>query len=49
MPYIESAYQGRIKMLKAIFGGSDPAPTKPATPSRKMSPALFDALFPGSR
>lgn len=44
MPYIETAYRGRVKMLSAIFGGGDaaPAPEKP-----KMTPKLFASMFGG--
>jgi hypothetical protein len=43
MPYIETAYRGRMKMLQACFGGGDPAP-KPE-PAPKMTPKLFAAMF----
>ncbi len=29
MTAIESAYKGRVAMLRAIFGGDDPPPEKP--------------------
>lgn len=46
---IAVAYEGRVDMLKAIFGdGSKPAGDKPKASSHKMSPALFDALFGGA-
>ncbi len=47
MNAIRVAYDGRIDMLKACFGGGDdkPASTAPQVQSRPLTPALFDALF----
>lgn len=51
MPYIETAYRGRVKMLQAIFGGGTKEaetiePTRPAVDmTRPLTPTLFDATF----
>jgi hypothetical protein len=38
--------EGRIAMLKAIFGSSEePAAPPPSVSSRPLTPALFGALF----
>lgn len=38
------AMQGRVAMLRAIFGGSDAA-AGPDISERLMTPELFDAVF----
>lgn len=47
IPDIMTAYEGRMDMLKAIFGGGDDGRSggKPQTNGRPMSPQLFDAVF----
>jgi hypothetical protein len=46
MPYIETAYRGRMKMLQACFGGGDAqAPGDKPKPTEKMTPKLFAAMF----
>lgn len=49
LPYIEAARKGRFAMLQAIFGSGEKAsPSAAQNPqTRKLSPELFDALFPG--
>lgn len=41
IPAIELAHEGRCDMLRAIFGGNEPA--KPAVSARPFSIELFDA------
>lgn len=43
---IAVAYEGRVGMLKAIFGDGSKS-EKAKVSSREMSPVLFDALFGG--
>lgn len=47
IPDILTAYEGRMDMLKAIFGGSEDGGAKgaPSVNGRPMSPQLFDAVF----
>lgn len=42
---IQAAYEGRMEMLKAIFGDGKAAPEGHAESARPMTPQLFDALF----
>lgn len=44
IPAIELAYEGRLDMLRAVFGGGD-AQQPQGDANREMTPALFDALF----
>lgn len=47
---IQVGMRGRVAMLKAVFGGSEDAPTAPAAkpePVRVMTPGLFKAMFTG--
>lgn len=46
-PYIRRAQEGRDEMLRAIFGGGEPA--KPESKKPEMNPALFDRLFGGKK
>jgi hypothetical protein len=52
MPAIELAYKGRQSMFRELFGTSESpegnSPIPEGVQTRKMSPALFDALFPSS-
>lgn len=43
---ILSAHEGRVEMLRAIFGGGESAPEVATIAPRPMTPQLFDALFP---
>lgn len=43
MPFIETAYRGRIKMFAVMNGHPLPPTEKKA--ARPMSPKLFDAIF----
>ena len=44
---IQIAYEGRVDMLNAIFGGGgdEASPKKPDVSARPLSPELFDAVF----
>lgn len=49
MPAIETAYRGRMNMLKAIFGSTDDEPPPEPKPTETMTPKLFAAMFGGRR
>lgn len=43
--YILAAYEGRVDMLKAIFGSSD-KPEMPKNPTEKIG-SMFDSMMAG--
>lgn len=47
---IRLAYEGRVDLLKSIFGGKDDPPSgRRRVSKRKASAKLFDALFGAGR
>ena len=46
MAYLAEAREGRVEMLRAVFGGRDaPRPTAPAPAARFLTPSAFDRAF----